>query len=53
MIETAGWDTHAQQRGRLGLQLAGLDGMIGALQAGLGALGPIPWCSSRLNLGVP
>jgi len=38
MIETAGWDTHAQQRGRLGLQLAGLDGMIGALQAGLGAL---------------
>jgi uncharacterized protein (DUF1501 family) len=36
MIETGGWDTHAQQRGRLAAQLKGLDGMIGALQTGLG-----------------
>ncbi|HEX8300944.1 DUF1501 domain-containing protein [Sphingomonas sp.] len=38
MIETGGWDTHAQQRGRLGAQLRGLDGMIGALKTGLGPL---------------
>ena len=38
MIETGGWDTHTQQRQRLGAQLKGLDGMIGALQAGLGPL---------------
>ena len=38
MIETGGWDTHAQQRGRLAAQLTGLDAMIGALQAGLGPL---------------
>ncbi len=38
MIETGGWDTHAQQRGRLGLQLGGLDAMIGALKDGLGPL---------------
>jgi uncharacterized protein (DUF1501 family) len=38
MIETGGWDTHAQQRTRLGLQLRGLDGMVGALQTGLGPL---------------
>lgn len=38
MIETGGWDTHAQQRGRLSVQLKGLDGLIGALKAGLGPL---------------
>lgn len=38
MIETGGWDTHAQQRGRLGLQLTGLDAMIAALKDGLGPL---------------
>lgn len=38
MIETGGWDTHAAQRGRLGAQLKGLDGMIGALKTGLGPL---------------
>jgi uncharacterized protein (DUF1501 family) len=38
MIETGGWDTHAQQRARLGTQLRSLDGMIGALHAGLGPL---------------
>ena len=38
MIETGGWDTHAQQRGRLAGQLKGLDGMIGALKDGLGPL---------------
>jgi uncharacterized protein (DUF1501 family) len=38
MIETGGWDTHAQQRGRLSAQLKGLDAMIAALQAGLGPL---------------
>ncbi|MDB5702974.1 MAG: hypothetical protein JWN66_90 [Sphingomonas bacterium] len=38
MIETGGWDTHAGQRTRLGLQLRGLDGLVGALQTGLGPL---------------
>ncbi len=38
MIETSGWDTHAQQRGRLGFQLGALDGMVGALKDGLGPL---------------
>jgi uncharacterized protein (DUF1501 family) len=38
MIETGGWDTHAQQRARLGAQLRGLDSMVGALQTGLGPL---------------
>ncbi len=38
MIETGGWDTHAQQRGRLAAQLKGLDGMIGAIKTGLGPL---------------
>ncbi len=38
MIETGGWDTHAQQRGRLAAQLRGLDGLIGALRDGLGPL---------------
>ena len=37
VIESGGWDTHANQRGRLGFQLRGLDGMIAALKAGLGA----------------
>jgi uncharacterized protein (DUF1501 family) len=37
VIETLGWDTHAGQRGRLGLQLRNLDATIGALKAGLGA----------------
>lgn len=38
MIETGGWDTHAQQRGRLAAQLRGLDAMVGALRQGLGPL---------------
>ena len=37
MIETLGWDTHVNQRGRLAAQLTGLDAMIGALKVGLGA----------------
>ncbi len=36
VIETGGWDTHANQRGRLGFQLRGLDAMVAALKAGLG-----------------
>lgn len=36
VIETGGWDTHANQRGRLAAQLRGLDQMAGALKAGLG-----------------
>jgi len=36
MVETGGWDTHAQQRGRLAVQLRGLDAMLGALKSGLG-----------------
>jgi uncharacterized protein (DUF1501 family) len=38
MIETTGWDTHAQQPVRLGNQLRGLDAMLGALKTGLGPL---------------
>lgn len=38
MIESGGWDTHAQQRGRLAAQLTDLDTMIGALKDGLGPL---------------
>jgi uncharacterized protein (DUF1501 family) len=37
MIETGGWDTHAQQAGRLNAQLKGLDSMLAALKTGLGA----------------
>lgn len=37
MIETGGWDSHAQQRGRLAAPLAALDAMLGALETGLGA----------------
>jgi uncharacterized protein (DUF1501 family) len=37
LIETNGWDTHSGQRARLAFQLRGLDGMIAALKAGLGA----------------
>jgi uncharacterized protein (DUF1501 family) len=37
MIETGGWDTHAQQKGRLNAQLKGLDAMLAALKVGLGA----------------
>jgi uncharacterized protein (DUF1501 family) len=36
VIETGGWDTHANQNGRLGFQLRGLDALIAALKAGLG-----------------
>lgn len=36
VIETGGWDTHTNQRGRLGIQLRNLDGLIGALKSGLG-----------------
>lgn len=36
VVETGGWDTHANQRGRLGIQLRGLDGAIAALRTGLG-----------------
>lgn len=37
MIETGGWDTHSAQNARLGGQLKRLDGLLGALQQGLGA----------------
>lgn len=37
VIETGGWDTHANQRGRLTAQLRGLDQMVAALKQGLGA----------------
>lgn len=36
MIETGGWDTHFQQKGRIERQLKGLDAMVGALKTGLG-----------------
>ncbi|MEM8696266.1 MAG: DUF1501 domain-containing protein [Pseudomonadota bacterium] len=37
-IELRGWDTHANQRGRLDRRLGALDGMIGALRTGLGTI---------------
>lgn len=37
LIESNGWDTHSGQRARLAFQLRGLDSMIAALKAGLGA----------------
>lgn len=37
MIEQDGWDTHANQPGRIAAQLATLDRMLAALQTGLGA----------------
>ena len=37
VIETGGWDTHAAQRGRFGFQMRGLDALVAALKAGLGA----------------
>lgn len=37
MIETGGWDTHSQQKGRLTAQLRGLDGLLGELKTGLDA----------------
>ena len=36
MIEMDGWDTHSGQNARLATQLRGLDGLVGALQEGLG-----------------
>jgi uncharacterized protein (DUF1501 family) len=36
MIETGGWDTHSQQKGRLAAQLRGLDALLAELKAGLG-----------------
>jgi uncharacterized protein (DUF1501 family) len=36
VVETGGWDTHAGQRARLGIQLRGLDNAIAALRTGLG-----------------
>jgi uncharacterized protein (DUF1501 family) len=36
VIETGGWDTHSGQRGRLAVQLRGLDAMLAALRTELG-----------------
>lgn len=36
MIETGGWDTHSNQKGRLANQLRGLDKMLSELKLGLG-----------------
>ena len=36
MIETDGWDTHANQRGRLTQELRNLDSLLAALKGGLG-----------------
>jgi uncharacterized protein (DUF1501 family) len=48
VIETGGWDTHAGQRARLGVQLRGLDAMLGALKAGLGA----DWASTLVVIAT-
>lgn len=37
MIETGGWDTHSNQKGRLSGQLRGLDQMLAEMRRGLGA----------------
>jgi uncharacterized protein (DUF1501 family) len=37
VVETGGWDTHANQRGRFGFQMRGLDALVAALRSGLGA----------------
>lgn len=37
MLETNGWDTHFQQKGRLNGELGQLDALIGSLRDGLGA----------------
>ncbi len=37
VIELLGWDTHAQQAGRLATQLRQLDAVLGALKDGMGA----------------
>lgn len=37
-IETAGWDTHTNQRGRLGRQLHELDALVEGLRTGLGPI---------------
>lgn len=37
MLETNGWDTHSNQRGRLSTQLRQTDALIGALKEGLGS----------------
>lgn len=37
MIETGGWDTHSNQKGRLAGQLRGLDRLLGELKVGLGS----------------
>ena len=36
VIETNGWDTHANQRGRLTAQLSSLDQLLASLKSGLG-----------------
>jgi len=36
VVESGGWDTHANQRGRLTAQLRGLDQLVAALKSGLG-----------------
>lgn len=38
MVETNGWDTHAQQKARLNAQLSGLDALLSSLRDGLGAM---------------
>lgn len=38
MVETGGWDTHSNQKGRLAGQLRGLDLMLAGLKTGLGPL---------------
>lgn len=38
MIESNGWDTHANQRGRIANQLGGLDALLATLRDGLGAV---------------
>ncbi|MDF2495982.1 DUF1501 domain-containing protein [Sphingomonas sp.] len=43
-IETSGWDTHIQQRGRMAANLKALDEMIGALRSGLGSA----WASTTV-----
>lgn len=40
VVETGGWDTHANQRGRFAFQMRGLDALVAALKSGLGEAWP-------------
>lgn len=48
MVETGGWDTHSNQRGRLAAQLRGLDALVDAFRTGVGA----DWASTLVIIAT-